>query len=416
MTWSLGSVGRSCIATILGSLVACQVGQTQAQTPVPTHLQTPALHPLPAGELAPQGSASATARPAPAALRRGGSRWVQVSWDELPGWMDDRLLELWPALLASCDRPASGWALLCAAALLDPPRDEPSLRQWLQERTTPWRIESLQGEALGLATGYFEPVLPASVVPTPRFQVPVHGLPQEPGPRQTQPTRQEFETLPEARKMLAGRELAWLADPLDALLLQVQGSGRLRLSEVQADAQGEGWREGPPRELRLAFAGHNGHPYRSVGRWLVERGELRAEAASWPAIRAWALAHPQRVQELLWANPRVVFFREDSSLRPDQGPRGAQGVPLTPRRSVAVDPNSVPYGTALWIDTTEPLSSAPLRRMVMAQDTGSAIVGAVRIDFFWGSGDAALEQAGRMRQPLRKWALWPRDTAPPASP
>lgn len=315
-------------------------------------------------------------------------------------------MEVWPALLASCERPAPGWARPCASALLDAPRDEASLRRWLQEWTVPWRIESLQGQALGLATGYFEPVLPASAVPTQRFHVPIHRPPLDPPLRQAQPTRQEFETLPEARRLLAGRELAWLADPLDALLLQVQGSGRLRLSEAA----------GPDRELRVAFAGHNGHPYRSVGRWLVERGELRAESASWSAIRAWAAANPQRVNEMLWANPRVVFFREDASLGPEQGPRGAQGVPLTPLRSVAVDAASVPYGTPLWIDTTEPLSALPLRRLVMAQDTGSAIVGAVRIDFFWGPGDSALEQAGRMRQPLRKWALWPREAAVPAAP
>ena len=115
---------------------------------------------------------------------------------------------------------------------------------------------------------------------------------------------------------------------------------------------------------------------------------------------------------MLWANPRVVFFREEPLPDPALGPRGAMGVPLTPRRSIAVDPRSIPYGSWVWIDTTEPLSDTPLRRLVAAQDTGSAITGAVRADYFWGWGDSAEAQAGRMKQPLRLWVLWPRGVAP----
>jgi membrane-bound lytic murein transglycosylase A len=193
-----------------------------------------------------------------------------------------------------------------------------------------------------------------------------------------------------------------VADPLDALVLQIQGSGRLLLTEP----------DGSRRMVRAAFAGHNDHPYQSVGRWLVAQGELRLEQASWPGIKAWARANPARLNEMLWANPRVVFFREEPLPDPTQGPRGAQGVPLTPGRSIAVDPQSVPYGTPVWLDTTEPLSSTPLRRLVMAQDTGSAITGAVRIDYFWGWGETAEQQAGRMKQPLRKWVLWPASLRP----
>jgi membrane-bound lytic murein transglycosylase A len=195
-----------------------------------------------------------------------------------------------------------------------------------------------------------------------------------------------------------GYEIVYVADPLDALLVQVQGSGRVRVTEA----------DGRARLSRLAYAGHNDHAYKSVGRWLIEQGELRSDEASWPAIRDWARRHPGRINELVWSNPRVVFFREEPL--PDEaiGPRGAQGVPLTPGRSVAVDPLAVPYGTVLWLDTTEPLTTSPLRRAVMAQDTGSAISGAVRIDYFWGWSATAEQQAGRMKQPLRVWALWPR--------
>jgi membrane-bound lytic murein transglycosylase A len=160
--------------------------------------------------------------------------------------------------------------------------------------------------------------------------------------------------------------------------------------------------------VRLAFAGHNDQPYKSVGRWLIEQGELTADTASWPGIRDWARRNPRRVNDMLWSNPRTVFFREEPLPDPSAGPRGAQGVPLTPERSIAVDPRSVPYGTPVWLDTTEPLSNTPLRRLVLAQDTGSAIIGAVRADYFWGPGEVAEQQAGRMKQRLRMWALVPR--------
>jgi len=158
----------------------------------------------------------------------------------------------------------------------------------------------------------------------------------------------------------------------------------------------------------LCHAGHNDHPYVSIGRWLIDQGELRAGEASWPAIRDWARRNPQRISQLLAANPRVVFFREEPLPDANLGPRGSQGVALTPGRSIAVDPAAVPLGTPVWLDTTEPLTATPLRRLVLAQDTGSAIGGAVRADFFWGWGERAEQQAGRMKQPLRMWVLWPK--------
>jgi membrane-bound lytic murein transglycosylase A len=189
-----------------------------------------------------------------------------------------------------------------------------------------------------------------------------------------------------------------VADPLDALILQIQGSGRLRIAEPN----------GTRKVVRVAFAGHNDQPYKSVGKWLIEQGQIKTAQASWPVIKGWAKQNPKRVNEMLWSNPRTVFFREEALPDPQLGPKGAQGVALVPGRSIAVDPQSVPYGTPVWLDSTEPLSSAPLRRVVMAQDTGSAIIGAVRADYFWGWGDDAEAQAGRMKQPLRMWVLWPK--------
>lgn len=347
----------------------------------------------------PKPSPPSTATVSPGTVVRERSRWVPVSWQELPGWKVDAVQSAWPALQRSCQRALPEWNVVCGKVQQSPPpRDDEQLRDWLMRHLQPYRVESLEGAASGLITGYYEPVLDARRVPDAKFRVALHSPPADLATRRPYWTRQQLDTAPPAQAALRGREIAYVADPLDALALQIQGSGRLRVTEP----------DGRVRTVRLAYAGTNDHPYQSVGRWLIAQGELPAGQASWPAIKAWAKLHPSRVNELLWANPRYVFFREEPLPDPALGPRGAQGVALTPGRSIAIDPRSVPYGTPVWIDTTEPLSSRPLQRLVLAQDTGSAIVGAVRADYFWGwDGDAA-EQAGRMRQPLRMWVLWPR--------
>ena len=334
-----------------------------------------------------------------APLLRPRARWVPVDWSSLPGLADEQPRALWPALRAGCARPAPGWAAVCARALDFQPPDDAFAWQFLQRELQPYRLETLDGDPNGLATGYFEPLVAATRTPQPGFAVPLHRPPADLAQRKPWYTRQQIDTLPAAQVALRGQVIAWVASPLDALVLQIQGSGRLRITEP----------DGRVHTVRLAFAGHNDQPYRSVGRWLIDQGELRADAASWQAIRQWGQqAGPARLRQMLWTNPRVVFFKEEPLPDEGIGPRGAQGVPLTAGRSVAVDPQAVPYGTPMWISTTEPLSATPLRRLVMAQDTGSAILGAVRIDYFWGAGDLAEQQAGRMKQPLQAWALWPR--------
>jgi len=374
------------IVAIVGMLVA----SCATEAPPPAALPKPA-------EPAPP--------PAAAVVRTAKARWVPTTFAELPGWERDRTSELWPALRRSCERPAPGWAALCADALLNPPADDAAARAWLAQRLQPYRVESAAGDAEGLITGYYEPLVDASRRPRGGFRVPLHAPPADLATRKPYWTRQQLDTLPAAQSALRGREIAYVADAFDALVLQIQGSGRLRIAEP----------DGRVQTVRLAFAGHNGHPYGSVGGWLVREGELRASEASLPAIRDWARRHPARLNEMLWSNPRVVFFREQPLPDPASGPLGAQGVPLTPGRSIAVDPLALPYGTPVWISTTEPLSAAPLQRLVMAQDTGSAITGAVRADYFWGPGEAAEQQAGRMKQPLRLWVLWPRGAPPPMS-
>lgn len=314
------------------------------------------------------------------------------------------MLQAWPALRQGCSRPLRPWAELCARALLQAPVDEADARRFLQSHTQPYRVEALDGREQGLLTGYFEPLLEGRRQPDARHTTPLYAPP--PGLAGQLPwySREQIQRDPAARAALRGRAIAWVADPLDALLLQIQGSGRLRLTDAA---------DGAPALVRLAYAGHNGHAYQSVGRWLIAQGELGASGASWPAIKAWARANPARLDAMLWANPRFVFFREEPLPDATLGPRGAMGVPLTPGRSVAVDPQSIPYGAWLWLDATEPLSNTPLQRLVTAQDTGSAITGAVRADYFWGWGETAEAQAGRMKQPLRLWVLWPRGAEPP---
>jgi membrane-bound lytic murein transglycosylase A len=203
-------------------------------------------------------------------------------------------------------------------------------------------------------------------------------------------TRGEIES---GKAPVQGREIAWVENPLDLFFLQVQGSGRIRLESGDT--------------MRVGYADQNGHPYRSIGKWLVERGELTLDKASMQGIKDWARDNPERLPELLAANPSYVFFRE----LPDQegGPIGALGVPLTPERSIAVDPRAIPLGAPVWLASTRPNSSEILNRLVLAQDTGSAIRGNVRADFFWGFGDQAGALAGAMKQRGRMWLLLPKD-------
>jgi membrane-bound lytic murein transglycosylase A len=274
--------------------------------------------------------------------------------------------------------------------------DAQAQRDWMQARLQPYRVESVQGESTGLLTGYFEPQLEASRVPTATFTVPLYQPPLSLGQRKPWYTRQEIDTLPEAQAALQGRAIAYLADPIDALVLQIQGSGRLRIAQP----------DGSQRWIRVAYAGTNDQPYRSVGRWLLDQGLVRD--ASWPGIKTWLAQNPQRRQELLWSNPRMVFFKEEplSDLDAAFGPKGAQGVALTPGRSIAVDPGSIPYGTPVWMASSG--TQVSLQRLVLAQDTGTAITGAIRADYFAGWGAEAADLAGRLRQPLQLWTFWPK--------
>ncbi len=370
----MGGWARGVLAAILGSLAACSSLPPQAPAPVTSTTGSPP---------------ASTPASGPA-----GPRWVAADWPDLPGWGRDDLLAAWPALLAGCQRPPRGWAEFCARAALLSPTDPMEAAALLMRHLRPWRLAADNGEATGLLTGYFEPQLAASRTRQGAFQWPVHALPADPALRRL--PRRDIEANPRFTAL----ELAYVDDPFGLLQLQIQGSGRL----VMRDANGA------ERISRVAWAGHNDQPFQSVARALLDRGEV-ADATP-RTLSDWARRNPARVRDAMAVNPRVVYFREEALPDTALGPRGALGVPLTPGRSVAVDKAFISLGTPLWLDSTEPLSTTPLRRLVLAQDTGSAITGAVRADLFWGWGDDAAQQASRTKQPLRLWALLPAGVTP----
>lgn len=376
------------VGGIVGTLVACSSPPIQA--PVTDAIPVSASAPLPTSDADDTG-------PLPADMVQLKSRWTPVRWVELPGFEDDALHEAWNAWIKSCERPGPVFAPLCGEVRRLSIGDASAQRQWMRSRLQPYRVDPVDGTTTdGLLTAYFEPLFDASRTPRPGFQVPLYQPPLNLGQRKPWYTRQEMDTLPAAQQALRGREILYLADPVDALVLQIQGSGRIRVTEV----------DGTQRVVRLAYAGTNDQPYKSVGRWLLDQGAVRD--ATWPGIKTWIAQNPQRLGEMLWSNPRMVFFKEEqlSDLDLAFGPRGAQGVPLTPGRSIAIDPASIPYGTPVWLASSSP--SFVLQKLVLAQDTGSAIRGAVRADYFAGWGAQAGELAGRLKQPLRLWVFWPK--------
>lgn len=367
--------------------------------PMPVSPAVPAPKPVPiAAPVAEPAAAAPVAAVTAAAptINRAASRWVPVPWSDLPGWNADSLGSAWSAWMASCQRAVAPWTGVCADARGMGVASDADKRAWMQRRLQAYRVESLQGEARGLLTAYFEPVFEASRSRSAEYPVPLYQPPAKLAnlPKgQAWYSRKEIDTLPQAQAALQGRVIAYMADPLDAMALHIQGSGRMEIRQA----------DGSMRQSRLAYAANNGHPYQSVGTWLIEQGLTKD--TTWPGIKAWAARNPTRVNEMLWRNPRVIFFQEEAVTIEDLGPRGAQGAPLTAGRSVAVDPTSIPYGTPVWISSSGAQTS--LHKLVVAQDTGSAITGAVRADYFVGSGQVAGELAGRLKQPLQMWVLWP---------
>ena len=348
----------------------------------------------------PESRSSASApSSAPSSYSSSIAGFRSVSWQDLPGWQEDDLMQAWPAWLKSCDalrkrNSEINWRQVCSQTAAISSRDKQAIRQYFEGNFQAYEVRnSATGKESGLITGYYEPVMNGSQTRTTTYAVPLYGIPSvwkgaKPSPA---PTRAELMS----SGVLRGSEIAWVQDPVAAAFMQIQGSGKIRLDDG--------------RVLRLGYAGTNDQPFKSFAQWLLDRKEITRGEATMQGISAWAKRNPGRVEEMLNANPRFVFFKElPSNVSADLGPIGALGVSLTTERSIAIDLKAMPLGAPVFLSTTKPLSSQILQKLVMAQDTGKAIVGGVRADYYWGSGDSAGELAGRMKQDGRMWLLLPR--------
>ena len=368
-----------------------------------TACSSPEITPAPQTPVRPPKATATEAAPVPdklpAVLMRPKSRWLLASWSDLPGFDADNFNEAWVAWRQNCARNLPNSQGLCADVKRLDGQSSELQKNWVVQNFQPYRVEHLNAAtapANGLLTAYYEPVFEASRSARPGFDVPLYSLPANLKSRTPWYSREEISKLPAAQTALKGKEIAFIASPVDAMVLHIQGSGRLWLTQS----------DGSRTQIRLAYAGANDHPYQSIGRWLLDQNLTKD--ATWPGIKAWLAQNPRRTNELMWRNPRFIFFKEEALSGADAqlGPKGAMGVPLTPGRSIAVDPGSIPYGSAVWLSSGGP--QTPINRLVFAQDTGSAIQGAVRADYFAGSGDAAGELAGRLKQDMRAWVLLPR--------
>jgi membrane-bound lytic murein transglycosylase A len=359
----------------------------------------------------------------PAAPAAPVVRFAPADWRDLPGWNDDDVASAWPAFVVGCralvTRSPAVWKAPCAAGSRVDGTSTAAVRAFFMEHFSPYRIANDEGGDTGLVTGYYEPLLAGSRTRTAEYTVPLYGVPDDLLVVDLASLHPELKDKRvrgrvEGRKVvpywpradiergaapLGGKALAFVADPVEAFFLEIQGSGRIALDDGSV--------------MRLGYADQNGHPYHSVARVLIERGELTRDTASMQAISNWVKAHPEETRALLDENPSFVFFRElpqppagsiDAAI---DGPLGSLGVPLLAERTIAVDARHVPLGAPVYLATTRPSSNAPLQRLTLAQDTGGAIRGPVRADFFWGFGTQAGREAGRMRQQGRMWLLWP---------
>jgi membrane-bound lytic murein transglycosylase A len=356
----------------------------------------------------------------PAVLLAGCAGWFapppgvgkEIPFSRLPGWSEENHAEAWPALLKSCDKLATreAWHAPCEAARALPAPDAAAARAFFEQWFTARVMNGDDGRD-GLITGYYEPVLAGSLTRSARYSTPLYrrpdnllvvdlaGLFPELKGKTVRGRLEGNRVVPffsrgeivDGRAPLAGQELLWVDDPVEAFVLQVQGSGRVRLDDGS--------------EIAVGYADQNGHPYRAIGARLIERGVLKREEVTLPRIREWLAANPDERSALLDSNPSYVFFARRAVTT--EGPLGSQGVALSAERSIAVDAAFIPLGSPVWLETTLP-DGRRWQRLMLAQDTGGAIKGAVRADIFFGQGATAGELAGNMKSPGRLTVLVPK--------
>jgi membrane-bound lytic murein transglycosylase A len=367
------------------------------------------------------------------AIRIGASQFEAVDWPKLEGWAEDDHLAAFAAFMQSCrailrssgdarGRPVfRGLHEACTVAVTVTPKDAKEARDFFEQNFRPVRITPL-GETAGFLTGYYEPIVDGSRVPTDDFKVPLYGRPRD---LVHMGRKRKAEGFPNTgrvvRRIARGKyvpyfdraqiedgalatrklEIAYLKDANDLLFIQIQGSARIRLTDGTL--------------LRVNYDAHNGHPYTPVGRILIERDIIKREDMSMDRIRKWMAENPDGGRELRRQNKSYVFFR-NTGLPENEEARGAQGVPLTATRSIAVDRALHVYGTPFFIGAELPIdgeaSTTKFRKLMIAQDTGSAIVGPARADIYFGSGEEAGRIAGRIKNPARFAMLMPRALDP----
>jgi membrane-bound lytic murein transglycosylase A len=348
-----------------------------------------------------------------------------AQWEDIDGFSEDDMSAAWSAWLQSCStlknkteknkaqNNQQSWQAVCSAANALGEPNKKAVQAYFTQYFNVYGTTNADGSNVGLITGYYQPLLKGSRTKSSQYPHPLYKQPADlitvdlgeayPELKNKRvrgklngnklipyPTRAEIETIPSP---LVGNELVWVNDLVDGFFLQVQGSGMVQLENGES--------------MHVGYADQNGQAYNSIGRVLIERGELTKDQASMQGIKDWARDNPQKLRDLLNANPSYVFFRElPAGL---SGPLGALGVPLTAERSVAIDPRHVPLGAPIFLSTTMPNSSKPLKKLMVAQDTGGAIKGGVRADYYWGAGEAAGKQAGSMKQKGKIWVLLPKD-------
>ncbi|SDW53597.1 murein transglycosylase A [Nitrosomonas communis] len=396
----------SILALLLLLLVACKT-----ETIPPAQISAKPSTSSSTSKLAP----SAPIVPQVSPISPSTSQLKATDWSQLKEWEQDMLLPAWTAFLQSCNALNKQllWRETCKkASMIKQPTDN-TIKHFLKLHFTPHQVMNLDGSAEGLITGYYEPLLKGSRTPSQQYRYPLYTQPDELLIIELADVYPELKNLQlrgrlEGRKVvpyytraeienesasLKGRELVWVNDQVELFFLQIQGSGRIILENGEI--------------LRVGYADQNGHPYQSIGKLLVQRGELPLENASMQGIKQWGQQNPDKLTQLLHQNSRYIFFRElPNNL---SGPIGALGIPLTAGRSLAVDPRAIPQGAPVFLSTTWPNSNKPLNRLMVAQDAGSAIKGGVRADFFWGFGPEAASQAGKMKQKGKMWVLLPKN-------
>lgn len=351
--------------------------------------------------------------PPPAAIVAAPPLQAAV-WNAISGWGEDDPSMAWSAFLQSCAalKQQAAWKEVCGMAATQPAQPD-TLRRFFEENFIPYQVTNPDNSSDGLITGYYEPLLNGSRSRTGHFRYPLYAAPDDLLAIDLASVYPELKGMRLRGRLqgnrvvpyysraeidnglapLKGKELFWVDDAVDLFFLQIQGSGKIRLPNGEM--------------VRIGYADQNGYPYKSIGKALVERGELTLDKASMQGIKDWAKRNPGKLTELLDVNASYVFFRELPNRLP--GPLGALGVPLTAGRSLAVDPRTIPLGAPVFLSTTWPNDAKPLNRLMLAQDTGGAIKGVVRADFFWGFGNDAGKQAGGMKQAGKMWVLLPKN-------